>query len=155
MHAISRVHRRLYQTDEVILVECKQYLEELCAEMAESMLPERPNVRIVVKAEPCRLPSERCTNLGLILNELVTNSLKHAFPAGAPGCITVHFGARKDRYELKVADDGRGLPAGFDSAAGTGLGSKLIRSFAEQLSGKLRCGSGPGGRGTEVCIRFR
>ena len=75
---------------------------------------------------------------GLILNELISNSLKHAFPAGAEGEITITVRtAGNGVIELRYRDNGVGLPANFDQACGRTLGLKLVTSLSKQLNGSM------------------
>ena len=89
-------------------------------------------------AEPIWINIDQAIPAGLVLNELVSNSYKHAFPAGRTGSIRVAFTAENgDRVRLSVADDGAGPPAGFDPAAGATLGLRLVHMLAAQLDATL------------------
>lgn len=107
------------------------YLRALCA----ALDVQREGVGIVVRADEISLPSERAVPLGLIVNELVTNSLKYAFEGRDGGSITVDLsaGVGGGRARLVVADDG----AGFDPATAGGSGLHLIRSLARQIAGEV------------------
>jgi two-component sensor histidine kinase len=74
--------------------------------------------------------------IGIIINELVTNSIKHAFPAGAPGNIFIKFYKKGDNYFLEVIDDGSGLPKGIDFDNPKALGMQILKSLCNQLEGK-------------------
>ena len=76
---------------------------------------------------------------GLIINELVTNSLKHGFPTGSPGEIVIELCETHDRqFRVTVRDNGIGLPEGSNLSSTTSLGLRLVRTLVEQLSGNLR-----------------
>jgi two-component sensor histidine kinase len=83
-------------------------------------------------------------SLSLIVAELVTNSLKHAFAGREDGLIAVSVAGGKGVYTLSVADDGPGLPADFGNGKGSSLGQGILQSLAQQLHGKLAFDSGPG-----------
>jgi two-component sensor histidine kinase len=82
--------------------------------------------------------------IGLIVNELVTNAVKHAFAGERAGMVEVLFEASETDLRLIVADDGPGLPEGY--AESSGLGRNLILAFARQAGGRLERGEGPGAR---------
>jgi two-component sensor histidine kinase len=88
---------------------------------------------------------DRAVPLGLIINELVTNSLKHAFPQGQAGVIGIELRALdRQAIQLCVRDTGVGLPSGFDPLSGTSLGMQIVSLLTEQLSGTLMWMSTPG-----------
>jgi two-component sensor histidine kinase len=151
--AIGRVHRRLYQSDRVSTVEFKQFLEQLGEEMSASISADQYSHTLSVASDPADIRTDRATVLGLIVNELVTNALKYAYPGGA-GPIAVSFRVRDGRYELSVSDQGRGLPEGFDPLSSTGLGMRLVRSLVGQIGGELSFDRGPQKRGTRATVRF-
>ena len=89
--------------------------------------------------------------LSLIVAEVVTNSLKHAFRLKTAGSIRVEFIAKNDCYVLTIADDGSGLPADFEKPRANSLGQAILKSLASQLHGKLTF---EGGAGTTVQFVF-
>jgi two-component sensor histidine kinase len=108
------------------------YLESLCAGMGELLRGVRP-IAVKVRAEGVELPSSQATNVGLIVNELLTNALKYAFPDGRGGSVVVDLARHGDRLVLTVADDGVGCPA----EAGDGLGTRLVRLLAAGMHGTV------------------
>ncbi len=88
---------------------------------------------------------DRAVAMGLVVNELVTNAAKYAFPSGRAGMITVSLRRLETGAELVVADDGVGLPPESRIRSG-GLGRKLVESFARQAGAILTLGDGPGAR---------
>ena len=91
-------------------------------------------------------PRLRAIPCGLLVTELVTNAFKHAFPAGRTGEVRIELHAVDDELELVVADDGVGLPEGFDLANVKSLGLQLVPLLADQLGGRFTVGGGPGAR---------
>jgi two-component sensor histidine kinase len=154
--AIARMHRRLYQTDRVGVVEFKHFLEKLCDELSASFIgADRRSPKLTVDADTAEIATDRATSLGLVLNELVTNAVKYAYPDQEAGVIAVTFRAGANGYELSVTDEGKGMPEGFDPATSSGLGMRLIRSLMMQIGGEPEFDRGPYNRGTRVTIRWR
>lgn len=142
--AMAMIHRNLYRGDRLGSVDLRGYAEGLGQALLESMSVTAGPVRLTVESRDVVLSLGQAVSCGLILNELVTNSLKYAFPGGRGGHIRI--GARKTGdgvLEMTVADDGVGLPDGFDAA--DTLGIRIVRLLAErQLRGTWRV-EGEGG----------
>ncbi len=99
------------------------------------------------------LPAEAATPLVLAVTELLHNAAEHAFPEGEPGVIELVAEREGDDLVVRVRDDGQGLPAEFDPAAGQGLGLQIVRTLVvSELGGSLTMGVPPGERGTEVVL---
>jgi two-component sensor histidine kinase len=142
---IARVHERLYKTDKVGVVEFGQFLRDLCADLSHSAMIEQGH-HIEVKADTRELPTDKVIPLALIVNELVTNAVKYAYPAGTHGVIQVQFSSARDGgFEVGVADEGIGLPAGFDPAATQSLGMRMVSALLGQVGAELSCASDGGG----------
>jgi two-component sensor histidine kinase len=141
LEMMSRVHRRLHDpasVDQPVGV----YLESLCRDLIHAS--DTPNIRLTVEGHSIVLDVEALMSLSLIVAELVTNSLKHAFRGRPGGAITVDFMMRRGRYELTVADDGPGMPSGFKPKKTGSLGQGILQSLAKQLNGEISFESGPG-----------
>jgi len=151
--AVAQIHRRLYQADRVSVVDFKRYLDELCADIHRSVSAQEQRHEIAIEADAVDMPTQRATVLGLILNEVVTNAVKHAYPAGASGRIVVGFRAAGGEHCLVIEDEGCGLPPGADPAASRGLGMRIIHALVKQLGGSIAFGCGRNGCGTAVIIR--
>lgn len=128
--SIAIVHEYLSQQDGG-LVDVAQVLKGLYGAFLESMVPPSFSLQADFRAETAYLPSEQVTSIALILNELMQNALEHGFQGRREGRLAVAFGARAGSYCLTVADDGQGLPAGFDLAGRNSLGLKIIKTMAE------------------------
>jgi len=142
VRAMSLVHERLCRLDQYDAIDIGGYIGELCVSLAAAHGARERGIRIVHEVEPLALGLEAAMPLGLLLNELLCNSLKHAFPAcaGAPGgTIRVRLLRTADgRGLLEVEDDGVGfgVPAGTEQPASLGL--RLVESLARQLNGSLQ-----------------
>jgi two-component sensor histidine kinase len=153
--AIGAVHRRLYTSNSVDGVEMGEYLSALVDELGHAWSSNEAERRIVLSADPVRLPTDRAVSVGVIVNELVSNACKYAYPG--PGCGgEIRVALRRDgddRFTLAVEDDGVGM-ASNAPAKGTGLGTKLIRAMAQSLQSNVRYdSSGRGLRATLTAAR--
>lgn len=137
IQAIAQVHRRLYASDDVQSVAMDEYLAALIAELQETWSSDHAPRDIRLKAEPLKLHADKAVSLGVIVNELVSNACKYAYPADSAGEIRVDFGKSGERhFVLSVEDDGCGLN-GHGDTKGTGLGSRLIMAMAKSLSSRV------------------
>lgn len=136
--SIARAHRHLYRDPgQPHLVEMRDYLKDLSTALADALFL-RGGIRLACEADAAALPRDRAVSIGLVVNELVTNAAKHAFPDRDLGTIEITFRARdKGGWRLVVADDGVGLPETATPADGHGLGSRLSEAFARQAGGTL------------------
>jgi two-component system, sensor histidine kinase PdtaS len=147
--AVGRVHCRLHILDHQERVEFKQYLHDLCDDLA-GLLFDDPRRAIIVQGPTFEIPTALGIPLGFIVNELITNATKYT-----EGNITVRIESTAPGiYSLSVVDEGPGLPAGFDPADGKGLGMKIIQLLVKQISGELRIAPGDNGVGARFRITF-
>ena len=132
--SIAHLHRRLAQLENIDRIEGGDYLIECCAILASSIAP-RGRVGIVQQLDRnCFVTSQQAQSIGLIVNEVMTNAVKHAHPTGIPVEIHVACHRAKDgAIEIEIQDDGIGLPEGFDPRAQGSVGFKMIRSLAASL----------------------
>jgi PAS domain S-box-containing protein len=140
---IARAHQNLYAEDAREEVDVEVYLGDICRHLAEGLFQDA-NAALEWRIAACSISRERAVAIGLIVNELITNSLKHAFADGRAGRVEVVFEAHPDAMRLTVGDDGPGLPATYSQSRG--LGRSLIQAFARQAGGRLERLDGPGAR---------
>ena len=141
VEAVTMVHRRLYTGDDVEFVEMDAYLAGLVDELeratqtADAPHPGGcdPVRRIALRADPLRVETDKAVPLGLIVNELVTNALKYAYPRDRPGPVRVSLLREGGRLRLTVEDDGIGYPQDDSAPKGSGLGSVIVGSMAKTL----------------------
>lgn len=145
VQAVARVHRHLELRREIVVVDSKLYISELCDDLRLSRLTSG-SVSLDSVAESHPLGIEKAVPLGLIVNESVTNAAKHAFPDDRPGKISVRFDRLGDVYHLTIRDNGRGR----NDAASEGSGSRLVLLLAAQLDGTVDTQSSP--EGTAVIL---
>jgi PAS domain S-box-containing protein len=155
VESIALVHAQLYRSGDLSNIDMREYLPQLVAALAEAHALSGRRVALHVEADGVALGIETAVPLGLIVNELVSNAFKHAFAGDGGGALTVTLRQVDAQHcEFAVADDGRGLPAGFDPTRLRSLGMQLVVSLAEQLEGTLDFGA-CGSAGTCVRVRFR
>jgi PAS domain S-box-containing protein len=150
IRTIALVHQRLYQTSDLTNIELELYVRELASNVHAAI--GAPEIELAVDCVAIDLPVDAAIPCGLILNELLTNAFKHAFPGGRRGTVRV-TGERTDGYiRIVVRDDGTGLPAGFDLAATPTLGFQLVSALVDQLNARIRFGN-DGGAWFEIAFR--
>ena len=143
IRSMALIHDRLYKSRDLAGIEFREYIEALV--MSLFHLYGHPNVSFRADVQDVRLSIDTAIPCGLIINELVTNALKHAFPDRRRGTITVSLATHSNGgVELCVADDGIGIPQDFDVRNTASLGLQLVNILAQQLTGTLEIRRGNG-----------
>ncbi len=148
--AVAQVHRRLYTSHDLKSVLLNQYLEALLEDLRRSAESNRMS-RLTLKAEAIEIDPDRAVAIGIIVNELVMNAVKYAYPDGA-GPIHVELKLRGDDILLSIADDGVGLDDNADPR-GTGMGQRIVTAMAAKLEATVE--RDPGHSGTRIVVQFR
>jgi two-component sensor histidine kinase len=149
---MALIHEKLYQSGDLARVDFASYLRGLANFLLQSYRGKSENISIEVDAESIMLDIDTAIPCGLIANELISNSLKYAFPDNRRGFVKItcqQIG--NSHYELMVSDDGIGLPDDFEISKTSSLGHKLVASLTAQLDGKLEFHSD---RGTMFRVVF-
>ena len=149
--AIARVHRHLHSLEGKQTIAFKHYLDELCEEYSTMLIAgEGLAAPIVVEGPEINLAAAIGTSLGLIVNELITNAIKHGRSQ-----VTVLLAPDPGKgWALSVCNDGSTLPDGFDASARKGLGMSLIASLVAQIGGELRIERGDRDQGARFMVLF-
>jgi chemotaxis protein methyltransferase CheR len=149
--SVAAVQRHLYGTWQGDLVEMAPYLSTLCESLAESLVgDDRPVELHTLVGSGTVLPAT-AGSIGLLVAELVINSLKHAFPAERDeGHVVIAFETNGPDWKLVVSDNGIGAPIASSAPVRHGVGSTLLRSLAEQLDAKAEIVISPNGRSVAV-----
>ena len=141
------LYEKLLVSDALESGSVKNYLASLIPGVL-GLFSHAPNLRLLQNLEDIDLPGKTIIVLGIIANELLTNTLKYAFKGRNRGTISVSFRAMNEKLEMVIADDGHGLPEGYDFVSSTGFGHLLVRMLAEQLHGEFRLENDHGTRAT-------
>jgi PAS domain S-box-containing protein len=153
VHAIALLHERLYSSRNIGRIDMRDYLDGLASDLSSSNASMRP-VELLVYADELYLEMDTAVPVGLIVNELVTNSYKHAFPERLRrgGKIQIELQRVGEELQIVVQDDGIGYPAKLDPDTADSLGLLLISSLSRQLDAELRFEQLPGG--ARCVVRF-
>lgn len=132
--AVARAHDQLFQGSHVERLDLGKYVEAICKDLAASV------AQCVIHTDAqhdIEYSTDRAISAALIVNELITNAAKYAYPNGAGGNIWVKVARIGDKVSISVRDEGVGLPPGFDRDKPKGLGMRIITAFVKQLDGTL------------------
>ena len=147
--AIAAIHELLYQSGSFSEVDLAAYARRLVRHVV-SLYDENSRVDASVDGDGITVDLARAVPLGLLLNELVSNAYKHAFPSGTPGALRIALNKKDGHIRLDVTDTGVGLPGEFNDGSPATLGLQLVRMLARQLGGTVTFDSR---RGTSVEVR--
>jgi PAS domain S-box-containing protein len=151
--SMALIHEYLYATEHLDRVNFGEYVEQLANELRTTYAMESDLVEMVIRAENIDLPVHRAIPAGLILNELLSNALKYAFPDGRSGAIHVSFSQwESGELSLVVSDNGVGMPEDFDWRNSNSLGLRIVRILTKQIDGTLALDRA--GEGTRFELRF-
>ncbi len=138
LESIALIHKHLYLDATARKVNLSDFIHEYATHVQDGLVDERDHVQWDIQGDEVLFDIECAQSFGLLLNELVTNSLRHGRSAANPLRISVHWAAMpEDRIHLRYSDNGPGLPSALDPATESTLGIKLIRNLTEQLEGQL------------------
>jgi PAS domain S-box-containing protein len=152
IRSIALVHEKLYRSADLSRIDFAEYIETLIVHLFHTLQTDSGRVGYRSELAPLEVDVTTAIPLGLIVNELVMNALKHAFPQARRGTVAVRLErAEPGRLRLEVADDGVGLPPGFDAARSESLGWQIVHMLADQVGGTVAVHSGPG---TSVTVEF-
>jgi len=147
--AVAQVHRRLYTSHDLKSVLLNQYLDALLDDLRRSAEGNRMS-RLTLKATPIEIDPDRAVAIGIIVNELVMNAVKYAYPDHA-GPIHVEVTSDRDDLLISIADDGVGLGAKADPRS-TGMGQRIVSAMAAKLEATVQ--RDPNHDGTKILLRF-
>jgi PAS domain S-box-containing protein len=154
VRSMALLHEVLYRSENLARISFAAYIEDLCRQIVSSFGKSAWRVKVESRVEEIGLPLDQAVPCGLIINELVSNALKHAFPGERSGSVMVELGATaRQMLLLRVHDDGVGLPPGMDPENTSTLGLQLVFELAGQLDGRVTVERpGEGGAGFQVCF---
>ena len=135
---MALIHEKLYQSKELKKLDVQDYMESLAQDIYHVYIKDPNRIQLKIDVEPHMLDINTIIPLGLILNELVSNSLKYAFPDGRKGQLTVKFKLEDNKYKLIVSDDGIGIPEELDYENSDSLGLRLVYSLSDQIGAEVK-----------------
>ena len=138
IRSMSLIHQTLYQSDDVARVDFERFLGSLMPQLMESYAVSTGKVKVEIQAANVKLPIHEAIPCGLIVNELVSNALKHGFDSTRQGSIEVLMAQQADReVQLSVSNDGHPIPEALDIMRTGSLGLQLVNLLTQQLRGQL------------------
>lgn len=152
VRSMALIHERLYRSNDLAHIDFGTYLRDLAEYLLNSYTTRNANIDLVVEADDVRLDIDQAVPCGLMVNELISNALKHAFPDERAGSVSVEMRIVNESYiQLVVGDNGVGFPEQVDYRTAASLGLQLVNSLARQLGGSIDVSKTPG---TKFVIRF-
>lgn len=147
INVLGKLYSNLHLSEATSAVCARAFIGSLCEDLRAGVIGPRP-ITLTVFAQEAQISANQAVPLGLVINELVENALKYAFPDDRRGVIAVRFAVEQGLFVLSVADDG----IGFDpQASRVGGGTRLVRSLVRQLNAQLEPLAGPG---TQIRLTF-
>lgn len=150
--SMALIHDKLFQSGEFKQINFGDYIRQLAHDLFKSFLKDPDHVQLLMELQDLKLDINTAIPLGLILNELLTNSIKYAFPNGEHGTVLIKFYRKHNQYTMTVADNGIGLPPELDIDKTDTLGFRLINSLVGQIEGEFIDNRNTG---TEIIIKFQ
>lgn len=148
--AFGHVHRRLHLLNSRKNVQFKEFLQLLCADLSDLLFTDRMSQAIDIQGTELEIPTTLGIPLGLIVSELVTNSVKHS-----NGNVNIRLQSISPAlHTLSISDDGPGLPENYDTEDRNGLGMKIVLALVKQIGGDLQSLNGKNGGGATFVITF-
>ena len=149
--SMALIHERLYQSTDLKRIDFGNYIQTLSNELYHTYVADPRLIELKINVENIFIDINTTVPLGLIVNELITNSIKHAFPEGKSGKVNIDFLHKDDHYEFTVKDNGIGFPEDLDFRNTDSLGLQMVNSLTEQIDGKIELNNN---HGTEFQITF-
>lgn len=149
--SMAFIHESLYQANDFSKINFSEYVKNLASNLVYSYRTGHEKINLSLKLKPLTLPLDTAIPCGLIINELVSNALKYAFPGETRGTVEIQLYLKNNKVHLEVSDDGTGLPEGIDYKNTASLGLQLVVTLVEQLSATIRLGKT---KGTKFVIEF-
>ncbi|MHA6246569.1 ligand-binding sensor domain-containing protein [Pontibacter sp. CAU 1760] len=139
VRSMSILHERLYQHTDLDCIDLEDYFLEICESLYAAYGVSAARIALEINMPQIKVNIDAAITLGLIVNELVSNSLKYAFPDGQPGFLRIELIKHDSvQYTLTVSDDGRGLPEHFNPQTNKSFGLKLVTSLSRKLEGNIK-----------------
>jgi two-component sensor histidine kinase/CHASE1-domain containing sensor protein len=157
VRSMALFHEQIYRSRDLAGIQLGDYIRNVATTLIQTYAVDARSIGLTVASDGAVAGIDLAISCGLIVNELVVNSIKYAFADGAPGHIEIKTEAGPDSGVIVVSDDGVGMPPGFDLSTADSFGLQLVVTLVEQLEGSLSLspGGGPPGRpGTRFVVRL-
>lgn len=149
--SMAMIHEKLYQSHQLSRIDFEDYIKSLISEISATYSVNQNKIEIEMEVRDIFLDIDLAIPCGLIINELVSNSLKHAFKDKEKGKINIFMDKKGNEYCLSIKDNGVGLPRDFDFENLNTLGMDLVKSLIKQIDGELEIKRE---KGTQFIIKF-
>jgi two-component sensor histidine kinase len=154
VQAIAHAHRLMQGAASGDRLAFHDYIGSLCSDLRNLLGPDGKGRRLALESERAEIGSAAAIPMALIVNELVTNAFRHAFPDGRSGTVRVGFHRHEpDQWRLTVSDDGVGLKRWVTRGRASGLGARIVNAMVRQLNGRLEVSAGEGAEFTILLPR--
>jgi PAS domain S-box-containing protein len=150
--SMALIHEKLYKSTDLKRIDFGEYINSLSRELVHTYSSNSCIIKLKTNVEPISLDINTAVPLGLIINELVTNSLTHAFPESKLGEINVDFHSKDNHYEFIIKDNGIGFPEDLDFRNTDSLGLQMVTNLTNQIDGEIELNNS---KGTEFKIKFQ
>ncbi|MCK9150404.1 PAS domain S-box protein [Methanobacterium alcaliphilum] len=150
--SMALIHERLYNSVDLKRIDFGNYIQTLSSDLFHTYVLEPSKINLKLNVENEMVDINTAVPLGLIVNELITNSMKYAFPKGESGDIEIFFRHTGDEFILRIKDDGVGIPRDLDIFNTTTLGLQLVTNLTNQIDGKIELNRE---NGTDFEITFK
>jgi len=148
IRSMALIHEQLYRSEDLAHIHFAEYVERLVNQVRGSYVDQSGQVEVVLDVDETTLHVDDAILYGMIINELLSNALEHAFAGRESGRVTVTFWATNGRHRLEVHDNGSGMPSNLDAQETGSLGLRLVHELVGQLKGALHVDSSDGTRVT-------
>ena len=150
--SMALIHELLYRSSDLKRINFGDYIRTLTNELLRMYVTDPGRIKLNINVKDMMLDINTAIPLGLIVNELVSNSMKHAFPNDRNGKIDIEFKLENGNYSMIVSDDGEGFPKDYDIEVSDSLGLRIVNSLTEQIDGQIEL---DGSNGTKFIIKFK
>ena len=134
LKSVSLMHEKIYQSENLVDIDLKGYIDSIVESLFDIY---SSKIRYISKVEDIKLNAKQAKSLGLIVNELINNTVKYAFPDGTPGKVEIRIGRLDKKIEVEYRDSGVGIPDSVDFDNPTSLGLTVIQNLTKQIDGKI------------------
>lgn len=152
IQTMAVVHEQLYQSDDLSDIDFAKYIERLINNLFLSYNSQQSGIKSITNLEHCYLNIETAIPAGLLINEIITNAFKHAFPNGKGGIKIELKVSKNQKINLTISDNGKGLPSNLNWEESPSLGLRLVRLLSQQIEAEIKVKTSK--KGTSFSLEF-